>query len=62
MFGALGIFGQQIYVDVEENFVIAVHGAWPDPVHDASRLESYVLFAAVADALHGRPAHRDDDA
>jgi CubicO group peptidase (beta-lactamase class C family) len=56
LFGALGIFGQQIYVDVEESLVIAVHGAWPEPVHDASRLESYVFFAAVADALHGPPA------
>lgn len=57
LFGALGIFGQQIYVDVEENLVIAVHGAWPAPVHDASRLESYVFFAAVADAFHGPPEH-----
>ena len=52
-FGALGIFGQQIYVDVEENLVIAVNGAWPEPVHEAGRLESYAFFAAVADTLRG---------
>jgi CubicO group peptidase (beta-lactamase class C family) len=57
LFGALGIFGQQIYVDVEEHLVIAVHGAWPDPVHNSSRLESYAFFAAVADALQGHPAY-----
>jgi len=55
IFGALGIFGQQIYVDVEEKLVIAVHGAWPDPVDDTRRLESYVFFAAVADALRDAP-------
>ena len=56
-FGALGIFGQQIYVDVEEKLVIALNGAWPEPVHNPGRLESYAFFAAVADALHGAPAY-----
>jgi len=51
VFGALGIFGQQIYVDVEAELVIVVHGTWPEPVHDPSRLESYVFFEAVTAAV-----------
>ena len=51
VFGALGIFGQQIHVDVDAAVVIVVHGAWPQPVHDPSRLESYTFFEAVTDAL-----------
>ena len=51
VFGALGIFGQQIWVDVDAAVVIVVHGAWPQPVHDPSRLESYAFFEAVSEAL-----------
>ena len=51
IFGALGIFGQQIYVDVDEDLVIVLNGAWPQPVHDPSRLESYVFFNAATNAL-----------
>lgn len=54
VFGALGIFGQQIVVDVERRIVIVVHAAWPEPVHDASRLESYAFFKAVTRALEAR--------
>jgi CubicO group peptidase (beta-lactamase class C family) len=54
VFGALGIFGQQIYVDVDAAVVIVVHGAWPQPVHDPSRLESYTFFEAVTEALKTR--------
>ena len=54
IFGALGIFGQQIYIDVEEDLVIVVHGAWPDPLSVARRLESYAFFAAAAAALRER--------
>lgn len=54
VFGALGIFGQQIYVDVDAAVVIVVHGAWPQPVHDSSRLESYTFFEAVTEALRTR--------
>jgi CubicO group peptidase (beta-lactamase class C family) len=54
VFGALGIFGQQIYVDVDAALVIVVHGAWPRPVHDPSRLESYTFFEAVTEALRTR--------
>ena len=54
VFGALGIFGQQIYVDVDEQLVIVLHSVWPEPVHLASRLESYVFFAAATRALQGR--------
>ena len=53
VFGALGIFGQQIVVDVAEQLVIVVHSAWPEPVHEASRAESYVFFDAATRALHG---------
>lgn len=53
VFGALGIFGQQIVVDVAEQLVIVVHGAWPEPVHEPSRAESYVFFDAATRALHG---------
>ena len=54
VFGALGIFGQQIFVDVDAAVVIVVHGAWPQPVHDPSRLESYTFFEAVTEALRRR--------
>ena len=53
-FGALGIFGQQIYIDVDTQLVIVLHAAWPEPVHDASRLESYAFFRAVAHAVRAR--------
>lgn len=54
IFGALGIFGQQIVIDVDAETVIVVHGAWPEPVHDVSRLESYAFFAAVTTELGRR--------
>ncbi len=54
IFGALGIFGQQIYIDVEEELVIVVHGAWPDPLSASRRLESYLFFAAASAALRER--------
>jgi len=54
VFGALGIFGQQLFVDVDANVVIVVHGTWPQPVHDPSRLESYAFFEAVTKALEAR--------
>jgi CubicO group peptidase (beta-lactamase class C family) len=53
VFGALGIFGQQIYVNVDEQLVIALHSAWPEPVHQPSRLESHAFFTAAALALRG---------
>jgi len=54
VFGALGIFGQQIYVDVDAQLVIVLNSAWPEPVHEKSRLESYVFFDAATRALRGR--------
>lgn len=54
VFGALGIFGQQIHVDVDAAVVIVVHGAWPQPVHDPSRRESYAFFEAATEALRAR--------
>ncbi len=51
IFGALGIFGQQIYVDVDSQLVIVLHSAWPEPVHQPSRAESYVFFDAATRAL-----------
>jgi len=52
IFAAIGIFGQQIYVDVDEGLVIVLTGAWPQPIHDPSRFESYDFFSAVTLALH----------
>jgi CubicO group peptidase (beta-lactamase class C family) len=52
VFGALGIFGQQIYIDPDEQLIIVLHSAWPEPVHEPSRSESYVFFQAVAHAVH----------
>jgi CubicO group peptidase (beta-lactamase class C family) len=52
IFAAIGIFGQQIYVDVDEGLVIVLTGAWPQPIHDPSRFESYDFFSAVTVALH----------
>jgi CubicO group peptidase (beta-lactamase class C family) len=54
IFAALGIFGQQIYVDVEEHLVIVLTGAWPQPIDHPSRFESYDFFSAVTLALHDR--------
>ncbi len=54
VFGALGIFGQQIYIDADEQLIIVLHSAWPEPVHAPSRSESYVFFNAVARALRER--------
>jgi CubicO group peptidase (beta-lactamase class C family) len=51
IFGALGIFGQQIYVDVQEELIIVLNGAWPEPMHEPSRLESYEFFDACTEAL-----------
>jgi len=31
-----------------------VHGAWPQPVNDPSRLESYAFFESVREALRTR--------
>lgn len=52
IFAAIGIFGQQIYVDVEESIAIVLTGAWPQPIHDPRRFESYDFFSAVTQALH----------
>lgn len=54
VFGALGIFGQQIYLDVDAQLVIVLHSAWPEPVHEPSRLESYAFFSAAARAVRER--------
>jgi CubicO group peptidase (beta-lactamase class C family) len=54
VFGALGIFGQQIYVDVDDELVIVLNSAWPEPVHEKGRLESYAFFDAANRALRGR--------
>jgi len=52
IFAAIGIFGQQIYIDVEEQLAIVLTGAWPQPIDDPSRFESYDFFSAVTLALH----------
>jgi CubicO group peptidase (beta-lactamase class C family) len=54
VFGALGIFGQQIYIDVDTRLVIVLHAAWPEPVHEPSRHESYAFFRGVVRAVRER--------
>jgi CubicO group peptidase (beta-lactamase class C family) len=38
VFGALGIFGQQIYIDPDEQLIIVLHSAWPEPVQALSNV------------------------
>lgn len=52
IFAALGIFGQQIYIDVEEHLVFVLTGAWPQPIDHPRRFESYDFFSAATLALH----------
>jgi CubicO group peptidase (beta-lactamase class C family) len=54
VFGALGIFGQQIYIDADAELAVLLHSAWPEPVHEPSRRESYLFFDAVTRALQWR--------
>lgn len=49
-FTAEGIFGQQIYINPEENIVIAAWGAQPKPTGKET-LDSYTFFAAMAEAI-----------
>ena len=50
---APGFFGQQIDVDGDEQSGIALHSAWPEPVHQPSRLEGCAFFSATGQALCG---------
>lgn len=50
-FTAEGIFGQQIYINLQENIVIATWGAQPKPTGKET-LDSYAFFAAMAKAMN----------
>jgi CubicO group peptidase (beta-lactamase class C family) len=51
---AIGIFGQAIFIDPNEDLVIVTSSAWPQADEDKSYAISDAYFAAVARALHGR--------
>ena len=51
LYGGLGIFGQQIWIDPARNIVIAQHAAWPNAGDDALREHRAALINALADAL-----------
>lgn len=58
-FRATGLFGQSIYVDPQENVVIALHSARAvDSKHKGSdwALE-FVLYASLTEALRDQPRH-----
>jgi CubicO group peptidase (beta-lactamase class C family) len=51
---AIGIFGQAIFIDPNEDLVIVTSSAWPQADENESYAVSNAYFAAVAKALHGR--------
>jgi len=51
LFAALGIFGQQLYIHPKERLVVAIHSAWPQPVHGPSLVETHALLGALVAAL-----------
>jgi CubicO group peptidase (beta-lactamase class C family) len=51
-FGAIGIFGQRLYINPREKLVIAVLSARPKPDLEQSPVEDVAFFGAVAKALH----------
>ena len=51
LYGGLGIFGQQIWIDPARNIVIAQHAAWPNAGDDQLRGHRAAFTAALADAL-----------
>jgi len=51
---AVGIFGQAIYIDPDEDLVIVTSSAWPQADEDKSYAISDAYFSAAAKALHGR--------
>lgn len=52
LFAALGIFGQQIYINPKEKLVVAIHSTWPKPIHGPSLVETDALLGALTAALH----------
>lgn len=51
VYGALGIFGQMIWIDPARGIVIAQHAAWPNALDAERRAHRAAFFAALADAL-----------
>ena len=51
VYGALGIFGQMIWIDPARNIVIAQHAAWPNAIDAERSADRAAFFAALADAL-----------
>jgi CubicO group peptidase (beta-lactamase class C family) len=51
LFAALGIFGQQIYINPKEKLVVAIHSTWPKPIHGPSLVETDALLGALTAAL-----------
>ena len=53
LFAALGIFGQQIYLNPKERLVVVIHSTWPEPIYEKSLVETYALLGAMTGALSG---------
>jgi len=51
LFAALGIFGQQLYLHPREKPVIAIHSAWPAPIHAPGLVDTHALLGALTAAL-----------
>ena len=54
LFAALGIFGQQIYLNPKERLVVVIHSTWPEPIYEKSLVETYALLGAMTGALRGQ--------
>jgi CubicO group peptidase (beta-lactamase class C family) len=53
-FAAVGIFGQQIYINPAEKLVIVTNSAWPEADAEKYYVVSEAYGKAVVDALHGK--------
>jgi CubicO group peptidase (beta-lactamase class C family) len=51
---AVGIFGQAIFIDPNENLIIVTSSAWPQPDEDKNYAISKAYFSAVTAALHSQ--------
>jgi len=51
IYSALGIFGQMIWIDPNENVVIVTHSTWPDADPDSLWMHNYTFSTAVRDYL-----------
>jgi CubicO group peptidase (beta-lactamase class C family) len=53
-FAAVGIFGQQIYINPAEKLIIVTNSAWPEADAEKYYVVSEAYGKAVVDALHGK--------